>query len=77
VRTRILLLTLALAGCGKPAPLEPKVGQSLPPTPYGAEQPPTAASLIDPGPQARPGRTDEILRRSAVRRPDRFDLPPD
>lgn len=77
MRAPVLILTVALTACGTPAPLEPKAGQALPPTPYASDQPPSAVSLIEPGTQARPGRTDEILRRSEPRRPDRFDLPPD
>ena len=73
----VLLLPLALAGCGNPAPLTPEAGQSPPPPLPLATERPSAAELIEPGPQARPDRTDEILTRSEVREPDRFDLPPD
>ena len=73
----VLLLPLALAACGNPAPLTPLAGRSLPPPPPLEEDRPTAAQLLTPGPQARPDRTDEILTRSEERQPDRFDLPPD
>ena len=72
-----LLLSLLLTACGNPAPLTPQAGQSLPPPLPLETARPTAAELIEPGPQARPDRTDEILTRSEVREPDRFDLPPD
>ncbi len=68
---------LALASCGNRSPLEPQVGRSLPPPVPGATEPPTVGELTNPGPQARPDRTDEILKRSEERQPDRFDLPPD
>ena len=77
MRALLLLSPLALAGCGNPAPLVPPAGRSLPPALVGAETPPTAAELIEPTEQARPGRTDEILTKSEERTPDRFDLPPD
>jgi hypothetical protein len=48
----------------------------LPVAPYGATAAPVADDLLTPGPQARPGRNDELLRRSEQRRSDDFDLPP-
>jgi len=72
-----LLGSLALlAGCGGRAALRPQEGASLPPTPYAATRAPTAEELMTPGPQARPQRSDELLRRSEEREDDRFDLPP-
>ncbi|MBX9795338.1 hypothetical protein [Sphingomonas sp.] len=67
---------LALAACGQNNGLKPQAGQSLPRAPYGATQSPTAAELMRPSPQARPQRSDELLRKSEERRGDEFDLPP-
>jgi hypothetical protein len=67
---------LALAACGGKEELRPKTGQSLPPKPYAAEATPTPSQLIKPETQARPERSDELLRQSEQRRDDRFDLPP-
>ena len=69
-------LIFALAGCGANAPLKPKVGQSLPVAPYGAEHKPTAEALLKPGPQAAPERSVELRKRSEERTQDPFDLPP-
>lgn len=67
---------LALAGCGGKSELQPAPGQSLPPAPFAAEVQPTPSELITPSVQARPQRSDELLRRSEERREDRFNLPP-
>jgi hypothetical protein len=65
-----------LAGCGASRGLRPSEGERLPVAPYGATAAPVADDLLTPGPQARPGRNDELLRRSEQRRSDDFDLPP-
>jgi hypothetical protein len=69
-------MVLSLAACGGREELQPAQGKSLPPAPYGAEAQPTPTQLITPSVQARPERSDELLRRSEERRDDRFDLPP-
>ena len=77
--TRIIMLAgaaLALAGCGQIAPLRPAAGESLPPKPLMASNIPTAEELLTPPPYASPERVDELIKRSAPRRTDRFDLPP-
>ncbi len=76
-RAAILLLPVALAACGKAAPLRPAAGESLPPAPYGAATPRTPEELLTAPPEARPTRTDELLRRSERRQPDEFALPPE
>ncbi len=65
-----------LAACGKIAPLQPAPGTPLPAKPLLARAAPTAEQLLDPAPQARPKRVDELVRRSVPRKLDRFDLPP-
>lgn len=66
----------ALACCGQVAPLEPRTGQPLPVRPLMARTTPTAEQLLTPPTYARPERVDELIKRSAPRRADRFDLPP-
>ena len=65
-----------LAACGSRGPLVPPEGEVLPPATFGSTERPTAEELIEPGPQMRPDRSDELLRRSEKRQDDRFDLPP-
>lgn len=72
----MILLPLALAACGGREELQPAQGKTLPPAPYGAEAQPTPSDLMTPSVQARPERSDDLLRRSEERRDDRFDLPP-
>lgn len=69
-------LTLPLAACGKQVDLQPGAGKTMPVTPEGAPKQPTAEELMTPTVQARPERSDEILRRSEQRPTDEFDLPP-
>ena len=71
-----LLLALTLAACGLREPLRPAPGQTMPPAPAMADRPMTTDELLEPPPIARPGRVDELLRRSEERENDRFDLPP-
>ena len=56
--------------------MQPAQGKALPPAPYGAEAQPTPTQMMTPSVQARPERSDDLLRRSEERRDDRFDLPP-
>jgi hypothetical protein len=69
-------LALAIAGCGKAGNLEPRAGQSLPPQAYGQSTTQTSEALLKPAAQARPSRSDELLRRSERRTDNVFDLPP-
>ena len=76
--TRLLLLApLLLAGCGSAAGLRPAQGEQLPVAPLGARATPTPEQLLTPSTQARPQRSDELLKNSERRRSDEFDLPPD
>ena len=72
----VLTLACALGACGKVGDLEPRTGQSLPPKAYGQTATPSAEALSTPSIQARPGRSDELLRRSERREDDPFDLAP-
>ena len=72
----IITASAGLAACGSVAPLEPRPGQSLPVKPLMAATTPNAEQLLTLPPYARPERVDELIKRSAPRRADRFDLPP-
>ena len=72
----VLLASLALAACGRVAPLEPPPGQTLPVKPALAQTTPDADDLLTAPPIARPERIDELMKRSQPRQVDRFDLPP-
>lgn len=72
----LIALPLALAACGSRSELTPPPGKSLPPKPIAAETTPTPEELMEPSVQARPGRSDELLKQSERRKPDAFDLPP-
>ena len=71
-----MVALVAIAGCGKMAPLEPPPGQSLPVKPAMAQTTPDAEDLLTAPAQARPERIDELMKRSQPRSADRFDLPP-
>ena len=75
-RLALIGSVVLLAGCGQVAPLEPAPGQPLPVKPAMAARQPTAEELLAPRTDAAPQRVDELVRKSAPRRADRFDLPP-
>lgn len=72
----VLVLGICLAGCGKVGDLEPRTGTTLPVKAYGQTTEQSAQALSAPNVQARPGRTDELLKRSERRVDDPFDVPP-
>ena len=74
--TFIIGVAMCIAGCGKVGDLEPRTGNSMPPQAYGQTTEQTAKILTTPSVQARPGRTDELLKRSERREDDPFDIPP-
>jgi hypothetical protein len=78
VTRRLLLLGLGvcLSACGKVGDLEPRTGNTLPPKAFGQTTEQTAEALTTPSVQARPGRSDELLKRSERRVDDPFDVPP-
>ncbi len=75
-RFSLALSMLALAGCGKVGPLEPKAGQAPPEKVFGQAEVPDSNALMTASEQSRPGRSDELMRRSERRSDDPFDLPP-
>lgn len=72
----LIMLAVSLAGCGKVGPLDPRTGAAAPAKAYGAEAVADADALMTPSVQTRPGRSDELMRRSERRIEDPFDLPP-
>ena len=77
MRKALWFLPLALGGCGASVGLKPADGQHLPVAPLGARATPTPDQLLTPTSQARPQRSDELLKNSEQRRSDPFDMPPD
>jgi predicted small lipoprotein YifL len=75
-KVALIALALGLTACGKVGDLEPRSGNSLPPKALGQKSAQAAEALTMPSAQARPGRTDELLRRSERREDDPFDVPP-
>ena len=67
---------LLLAACGKQQPLEPVSGRAPPEKPATSPSRPTPDQLLKQPPNYRPGRSDELLTKSAIRPDDHFDLPP-
>jgi hypothetical protein len=76
IKIAAISLIFVTAACGKVGDLEPRTAQSVPPKAYGQTETPTAEALTTASVQARPGRSDELLRRSERRTDDPFDLPP-
>lgn len=76
-RLIVVSLLLALAACGSEGPLKPAKGHTLPPAPYGADQPKTTDDLLRVPVQADPGRSVELRTRSEDRKEDPFDIPPE
>lgn len=70
------VLLLAVTACGLRKDLAYPAGTPGPAVPAGATEAPTPAELTTAGAQARPTRSDEVLRRSEERQDDPFDLPP-
>ena len=71
-----VLATMALSGCGQYGDLARATDVPGPPIPTGETVQPTAAEQTKPSIQARPRRSDEVLRQSQEREADEFDLPP-
>ena len=73
----IAFATLALlGGCAARRDIKPKPGHELPIAPYGREDRPGSAELLNGSSTERPGRNVELHLRSEVRTDDPFDLPP-
>ncbi len=71
-----LIALACLSACGKVGPLKPAAGQAPPAKAYGSDRIAGSEELVAPSEQARPGRSDELMRRSERRNDDPFDLPP-
>ncbi len=77
MKARVAILAIiVLGGCGKVGNLEPRSGDALPPQAYAQTEKQSAERLLGTTEQSRPGRSDELLRRSESRTGDPFDVPP-
>lgn len=76
-RKLLALSPLLLCACAQIADLQPAAGESLPPAPFGANEPLEADELLALDPQAAPERSVELRRESEEREDDPFDLPPE
>ena len=72
----LLAAAALVSGCGRKTDLVVPAGQPGPAVPAGLSAPPTPTDLTTPPTEARPERSDELLRRSEERRADPFALPP-
>ena len=72
----IFCVAFCLSGCGQLGDLARPANMPGPATPAGEPAPPTSAALTTASTQARPVRSDEVLRKSEEREADEFDLPP-
>ncbi|QDZ08572.1 hypothetical protein FPZ24_14750 [Sphingomonas panacisoli] len=75
-RLVVLGLVIVLSACGAARDLKPAAGKALPVAPYGAAATPKPTQLLTASSQARPERSDELLRSSEERQGNEFDLPP-
>lgn len=75
-RLVVLGLVIALSACGAARDLKPAAGKALPVAPYGAAATPSPNQLLTASSQARPERSDELLRSSEERQGNEYDLPP-
>lgn len=75
-RILVFAAVAALAACGREAELKPAPGQPMPVKPLMARTTPTVDELLTVPSYARPGRVDELVKKSQPRPQDPFDLPP-
>ena len=72
----VIGMALSATACGLVGDLEPRSGNAQPPQAYGQTAEQSAQKLTTPSVQARPGRSDELLKRSERREDDPFDIAP-
>lgn len=71
-----LIACALLAACGNKGDLERLASAAPPVVAAGSDQAESAEQQTTPTVEARPARSDELLRRSEERSTDEFDLPP-
>lgn len=71
-----LITAALLAACGNKVDLKPRAGAPAPVAPAGSSKAETPAEQTTPDAEAKPARSDELLKRSEERATDEFDLPP-
>lgn len=72
----VLIACVLLAACGNKGDLERLANAAPPVIPTGSDRAESADDNTTPTVEARPARSDELLRRSEERPTDEFDLPP-
>lgn len=72
----VLVACALLAACGNKGDLQRLASAAPPVVPTGSDVPETPTEQTTPTVEARPARSDELLRRSEERPTDEFDLPP-
>ena len=76
-RRVIAIIGCALLGaCGNKVDLRPVAGAAAPVVPMGSARAETPKQQTTPDAEAKPARSDELLKRSDERQADDFDLPP-
>ncbi len=71
-----LLACALLAACGNKGDLVRLASAAPPVVPAGSDAPESPDQQTTPDAEAKPARSDELLRRSEERPTDEFDLPP-
>lgn len=72
----LALACALLAACGNKGDLDRLADFPRPVVPAGSDAPETPVQQTTPDVEAKPARSDELLRRSEERPTDEFDLPP-
>jgi hypothetical protein len=72
----MILGAALVAGCGNKVELRPRADAAPPVAPAGSKGPETPKQQVTPDAEAKPARSDELLKRSEARQTDDFDLPP-
>ena len=72
----MLIACVLLAACGNKADLQRLASAAPPVVPAGSDAPESPDQQTSPDVEAKPARSDELLRRSEERPTDEFDLPP-
>lgn len=72
----LVMGSVLAAGCGNKADLRPRANAAPPVAPAGSAGPETPKQQTTPDAEAKPARSDELLKRSEERQTDDFDLPP-
>lgn len=75
-RLMAIIGCVLLGACGNKADLSRIAGTAPPVVPMGSARAETPQQQTTPDAEAKPARSDELLKRSEERQSDDFDLPP-